>query len=82
MSMGSRSDEGIMSTLKQRRAARVAYKRAKKKPLGEGSRFKAVQRAAKLGGARNPAAVAAAVGRKKYGKKRFQKLAAKGRKAS
>jgi hypothetical protein len=32
------------------------------------------------GGVRNPAAVAASIGRKKYGKKKFQKAAAKGRK--
>jgi hypothetical protein len=32
------------------------------------------------GGAKNPGAVAAAIGRKKYGKKKFQKAAAKGEK--
>lgn len=69
-----------MSTLAERRAARRQYQRAKKKPLGEGSRFAAIERSARVGGAANPAAVAAAVGRKKYGKKRFQKMAAKGRK--
>ena len=31
------------------------------------------------GGARNPGAVAAAIGRKKYGKKKFQKAAASGK---
>jgi len=61
-------------------AARNRYKKAKKKPPGEGSRFKAVEAAAKAGGARDPAAVAAAVGRKKYGKKKFQKMAAAGHK--
>jgi len=35
---------------------------------------------AKRGGVRNPGAVAAAIGRKKYGKKRFQQAAAKGKK--
>lgn len=56
---------------------------AKYKPkgkLGSGSRFKAVEAAAKKGGARNPAAVAAAAGRKKYGAKRMAAMAAKGRK--
>ena len=67
-----------MSTLSQRRAAKKGYKKAAKKPVGEGSRFKAVEKAARLGGAKNPAAVAAAIGRKKYGKKRFQQMAAKG----
>ena len=42
--------------------------------------FKAVEKAAKAGGAKNPAAVAASIGRKKYGKKKFQKAAAAGKK--
>ena len=54
---------------------------AKKKPkLGSGERFKAVQASARRSGARNPAAVAAAAGRKKYGAKKFAKLSAAGRK--
>jgi hypothetical protein len=40
--------------------------------------FAAVKASAKAGGARNPGAVAAAAGRKKYGKKAFQKHAAAG----
>lgn len=50
-----------------------------KAKLGAGGRFAAVAAAAKKGGARNPEAVAAAVGMKKYGKKRMAKMAAKGR---
>ncbi len=42
--------------------------------------FKAVEKSAKKGGAENPAAVAAAIGRKKYGKAAFQKAAAAGKK--
>ena len=38
--------------------------------------FKAVEKAAKKGGAENPGAVAASIGRKKYGKAAFQKAAA------
>lgn len=41
--------------------------------------FKAVEASAKAGGARNPGAVAAAIGRKKYGKEAFQKHAASGK---
>ena len=52
----------------------------KKAPLGQGGRFAAVEASARKSGARNPAAVAAAAGRKKYGKAKFQKLAAAGRK--
>lgn len=49
--------------------------------LGGGGRFaKLKAEIAKKGGVRNPGAVAAAIGRKKYGKKKFQALAAKGRK--
>ncbi len=40
--------------------------------------FKKVEAAAAASGARDPGAVAAAAGRKKYGKKRFQEAAAKG----
>lgn len=50
-----------------------------KAKLGSGARFKAVEAAARKGGAKNPAAVAAAVGMKKYGKQKMAKLAAAGR---
>lgn len=52
----------------------------KKAPLGTGARFKAVEASAERGGARNPAAVAAAAGIKKYGKANMGKMAAAGRK--
>ena len=51
-----------------------------KPPLGTGDRFKAVERSAAAHGAADPAAVAAAVGRKKYGKAGMAALAAAGRK--
>lgn len=53
---------------------------AKKPPLGSGERFKALTKELKKGGAKEPAALAAAIGRKKYGKAKFQALAAKGKK--
>ena len=53
----------------QRRAARKRYQQAKKHPLGSGARFAAVKESARAGGAKNPAAVAASVGIKKYGQK-------------
>lgn len=52
---------------------------AKKAKLGSGARFKAVSRSAKASGARDPDAVAAAAGRKKYGAKKMAKMAAAGR---
>ena len=50
-----------------------------KAKLGSGARFAAVEKAAAKSGASNPKAVAAAIGRKKYGNKKFQALAAAGR---
>ena len=58
----------------------AAKKKAKKPPLGTGKRFAAVERSvAKSGKVSNPAAVAAAIGRKKYGPAKFAALSAKGR---
>lgn len=51
-----------------------------KPKLGSGERFKAVMASAKRSGAENPAAVAAAVGRRKYGGKKMAAMAAAGRK--
>jgi len=56
------------------------YDKVKNKPLGSGERFKAVAAEAKKSGARDPEAVAAAVGRKKYGAKKMAKMAAAGKK--
>lgn len=61
---------------KTREAAKKVEKTAK---LGSGKRFAAVEKAAAASGARNPAAVAAAIGRKKYGSKKMATMAAKGR---
>lgn len=52
---------------------------AKSMKLGGGGRFAKLEKSLK-GKVENPAAVAAAVGRKKYGKKKFQKMATAGRK--
>lgn len=57
---------------------------AKKPKLGSGKRFSKLKRsfAARRGKKKvsSPGGLAAYIGRKKYGKKRFQKLASKGRK--
>ena len=50
--------------------------------LGGGGRFKAIEEKAAKSGAKNPAAVAASAGMKKYGKKKMGAMAAKGRKKS
>ncbi len=52
-------------------------KKEKKPPLGSGERFEKLTKQLAAKGAKNPKALAAW---KKYGKKRFQELAAKGRK--
>jgi|TARA_R100000093_G_scaffold49133_1_gene25351 hypothetical protein len=48
--------------------------------LGSGKRFKRLTKKLKKKGSKNPKALAAWIGRKKYGKKKFQQLANKGRK--
>lgn len=53
--------------------------RKKLSKLGTGKRFAMVEASARRSGARDPKAVAAAVGRKKYGAKRMAKMAAAGR---
>lgn len=62
--------------------ARKAIRKAKpnpKAPLGQGGRFAALENKLAGKGVRDPAALAASIGRKKYGAKRFGSLAAKGR---
>ena len=48
--------------------------------LGGGGRFAKLEKSLKGQGVKNPAAVAASIGRKKYGNKKFQAMATKGRK--
>ena len=47
--------------------------------LGSGARFKAVERSAAKSGARDPAAVAAAAGRAKYGQAKMTALSEAGK---
>jgi hypothetical protein len=51
-----------------------------KPPLGTGERFRLLTATLRKRGVENPEALAAWIGRKKYGKKRFEELAQKGRK--
>ena len=57
-------------------------KKKKKAKLGSGKRFKDVSKAIQKSGKSKEAAdaIAASIGRKKYGKKKFAALSAKGRK--
>lgn len=52
---------------------------ARRPKLGSGGRFRALKSKLARRGARNPGALAAYIGRKRYGKKRFAKLSAAGR---
>lgn len=52
---------------------------AKSMKVGGGGRFAKLEKSLK-GKVSDPTAVAAAIGRKKYGKAKFQKMAAKGQK--
>jgi len=51
-----------------------------KAKLGSGARFKALKKKLAKKGAKSPGALAAWIGRKKYGKSKYAKLSAKGRK--
>jgi len=63
-----------------RRRLRMTQQRVQKTAkLGSGARFRVLERSIAAGGARDPGAVAAAIGRKKFGQKRFRALATAGR---
>jgi hypothetical protein len=55
---------------------------AKKAKLGTGKRFSALEGSLAKKGATNPGALAAWIGRKKFGSKKFASLSAHGRRAS
>ena len=61
----------------------MAAKKGSKPPLGSGARFAALEsKLASKPGITDPAAVAAAAGRRKYGAKKMAQMAAAGRKRS
>ena len=55
---------------------------AKSMKPGGGGRYEKLVKDLKSKGVRDPKALAASIGRKKYGAKKFQEMAAKGRKRS
>lgn len=71
----------MAKTIQQRKSLRgPPHQPASRARLGTGGRFRALTaKIARRGGVRNPRAVAAAIGRSKLGKARFQQLAAAGR---
>lgn len=58
---------------------KVGHNVSEKPPLGTGERFRKLEGKLQSKGVKDPAALAAWIGRKQLGKARFQKLAAKGR---
>jgi len=61
-------------------AAAEAHRRVMKRTKpGTGARFKSLVKQLKRKGVRNPKALAAWIGRRKYGKARFQRMAVAGR---
>jgi hypothetical protein len=70
----------MKASLPKRQASRKhAEKVEKTAKLGSGKRFKAVEKEAAASGAKNPRAVAAAIGRKKYGAAKMTALSRAGR---
>ena len=76
MAMKESEELGLLEAEIAQELESIKLKPVNEKYMG----FKKVAAAAKKGGARDPEAVAAAIGRKKYGKKAFQKAAAAGKK--
>jgi hypothetical protein len=69
-----------MASKAARAIARNQYEQAKKKyKPGQGGRFKALKSALAKKGAKSPGALAAWIGRRKYGAKKMAKWSAKGR---
>ena len=58
---------------------RKSERKMAKAKLGSGTRFKSLSKKLRKQGVRDSDALAASIGRKKFGKKRFQELAAAGK---
>lgn len=80
--MAQRKKKRGKGRISQATALAEAHKKVMKKtPAGAGGRFKSLKgKLAKKKGVKTPGALAAWIGRKKFGKKRFQKMAATGKK--
>jgi len=78
---GNAREKGMIGPMMGLRVEIVetAVVHGKKPRLGSGERFKALAMKLKARGARDPEALASAIGRARYGKEKFQQLAAKGR---
>ena len=76
---GQAMGEMMVPIMGRNRKARLEKGKAKpnaKAPLGQGGRFAALQAAlSERPGVKDPAALAAAIGAKRYGKKKMQQMA-------
>lgn len=70
----------MTKSIKERKSLRGGANKPFPGKRGSGSRFKKCKESVGRGGAKNAAAVCAAIGRSKYGKKGMAKMAARGRK--
>tara|TARA_R100001082_G_C4252800_1_gene112156 strand:+ start:60 stop:296 length:237 start_codon:yes stop_codon:yes gene_type:complete len=75
------SRSSIGKEIKMAGKKRVGLKRGGQPKLGSGARFKKLTSKLKQQGAKNPKALAAAIGRKKFGAKKMAAMAKRGRKA-
>ena len=75
------SRTSIGKEIKMAGKKRVGLKRSGQPKLGSGKRFKNLTAKLTKQGAKNPKALAAAIGRKKFGAKKMAAMAKKGRKA-
>lgn len=72
--------EDVTVPIMKGRRKKKAAKPNPKAPLGQGGRFAAVKQEVAAKGATNPGALAAWIGRKKYGAKKMAAMSAAGRK--
>lgn len=74
--------EGVKGGVVQVVFNRASLVHGRKPPLGSGERFRSLERTLdRRGDVREPAALAANIGRKKYGGPQYQRLAIRGRKS-
>jgi len=78
--MARRKKRGKGKIAKSTALAEAHKKVMKKTKPGTGKRFKSLEEKLAKKGAKSPGALAAWIGRKKYGSKKFQQMAAKARK--
>jgi len=83
--LDSENDDKIVARARSKAKAQAEAKERNEKdkpPVGEGGRFNQLEKELSKKGVDDPAALAASIGRKKYGAEKFAELAAKGRRGN